>query len=272
MARMRTIKPEFWSSPQVVDCSRDARLLFIGLWNFCDDAGVIPLNLRAIKMRIFPGDDLDSTSIRRYIDELSSSDLLHLYEFEGQEYVQVTGWHHQKIDRPTFRYPTPKNRRSIAERSTTPRRVLDDHSPPERREGEEGVPDSTTDRRPIDDHSTKRKKSYSFEGKVIRLTESDFETWSKAYPNIPDLKSELQAIDDWCEANLEPDDKNKWFHRVSRMLNSKNQRYAAERAEKPADGDQDFRRYRPTPEHDEATQRRRDELLGVSETRSREGS
>ena len=42
MARIRTIKPEFWTSEQVVDCSPTARLLFIGLWNFCDDGGVHP--------------------------------------------------------------------------------------------------------------------------------------------------------------------------------------------------------------------------------------
>lgn len=40
MARIRTIKPEFWTAEQVMELSRDARLLFIGMWNFCDDAGV----------------------------------------------------------------------------------------------------------------------------------------------------------------------------------------------------------------------------------------
>ena len=270
MARIRTIKPEFWSSAQVVECSRDARLLFIGLWNFCDDAGIHPLNLRAIKMRIFPGDDLDSTTIRRMVDELSTSGLLLLYEFEGEEYVKVTGWQHQKIEKPTFRYPKPKSRRTVDEKSSKPRRAVDDRSPPESREGGKEHR-STSDRRPVDDQSTTRKKSYAFEGEVIRLTETDFETWRAAYPEIPNLKSELQSIDDWCKANLSAEDRGKWFHRVSRMLNTKNQRYAAERAEKPAEGNEAFRQYRPTEEHDEATQRRREELLGLSEVRSREG-
>jgi len=34
MARIRTIKPEFWTAEQVMELSRDARLLFIGMWNF----------------------------------------------------------------------------------------------------------------------------------------------------------------------------------------------------------------------------------------------
>jgi len=42
MARIRTIKPEFWVSEQVGECSPNARLLFIGMWNFCDDRGVHP--------------------------------------------------------------------------------------------------------------------------------------------------------------------------------------------------------------------------------------
>jgi hypothetical protein len=42
MARIRTIRPEFWTSEQVTECSMPARLLFIGLWNFCDDGGRMP--------------------------------------------------------------------------------------------------------------------------------------------------------------------------------------------------------------------------------------
>ena len=42
MARIRSIKPQFWTSEQIADCSSNARLLFIGLWNFCDDCGVHP--------------------------------------------------------------------------------------------------------------------------------------------------------------------------------------------------------------------------------------
>lgn len=37
MPRIRTIKPEYWTSEQVLDLSIPARLAFIGLWNFCDD-------------------------------------------------------------------------------------------------------------------------------------------------------------------------------------------------------------------------------------------
>lgn len=133
MARIRTIKPEFWTSEQVVSCSRDARLLFIGIWNFCDDNGIHPANHLRLKMQIFPGDDISTENIQRMLGELSENNLIDMYVVDGVEYMRVTGWKkHQRIDQPTFKFPLecgdiPKNvRRTSAE-----------HSPPDRK-GKEG--------------------------------------------------------------------------------------------------------------------------------------
>lgn len=143
MARIRTIKPEFWSSEQVMECSPLARLLFIGLWNFCDDAGNHPLSEKTIKALVFPGDSIDSTSIRRALVELSSNDLLRLYECSGKLYLNVRGWKHQKIDRPTMKYPGFDEGMEVFpdviwpggyvvdDPSTSIRRVFDEPSPPE---------------------------------------------------------------------------------------------------------------------------------------------
>lgn len=107
MARIRSVKPEFWTADQIMEISRDARLLFIGLWNFCDDAGIHPASEKTLKAEVFPGDDLTSADVRRMVDELQANDLLIEYEIERKTYWQVTGWHHQKIDQPTFKHPTP---------------------------------------------------------------------------------------------------------------------------------------------------------------------
>ncbi|WP_395119659.1 hypothetical protein ACFCQI_01715 [Rhodanobacter sp. FW102-FHT14D06] len=137
MARIRSIKPEFWSSEQVMECSPTARLLFIGLWNFCDDAGNHSLSVRTIKAEIFPGDDIDSSSIRGMLDELSSNGLIVFYSSENKDFLHVTGWQHQRIDKPTFKHPPYR-----PENSAMPRRTVDDSSTPERRgeerRGEEG--------------------------------------------------------------------------------------------------------------------------------------
>ncbi|MFN3354794.1 MAG: hypothetical protein ACK418_02075 [Pseudomonas sp.] len=105
MARIRTIKPEFWSSEQVMECQALTRLLFIGIWNFCDDGGNHPDSEKTIKARVFPGDEISSSSIRRMLDELSSNGLLAFYEHSGKRYLHVSGWEHQRIDKPTFKYP-----------------------------------------------------------------------------------------------------------------------------------------------------------------------
>jgi len=99
MARIRSIKPEFWTSEQVIECSTNARLLFIGLWNFCDDLGRHALKPKQIKAEIFPADDFSTDDVRRMVDELSSNDLITIYSVENEEYLQVNGWRHQRIDR-----------------------------------------------------------------------------------------------------------------------------------------------------------------------------
>lgn len=63
MARIRSIKPEFWSSEQVMECSVTARLMFIGMWNFADDLGRIPLSVKSIKAKVFPSDEMASEII-----------------------------------------------------------------------------------------------------------------------------------------------------------------------------------------------------------------
>ncbi len=124
MARIRSIKPEFWTSEQVVECSTNARLLFIGMWNFADDQGRMTFSPKKIKAQVFPADDISVDDIRRMLDELSASALIHLYSIENAQYIQITGWHHQRIDRPVkSKIPEPpsKPRRQLVEPSATDR-------------------------------------------------------------------------------------------------------------------------------------------------------
>lgn len=61
---------------------------------------------------------------------------------------------------------------------------------------------------------------YRFEGKVVRITQDDFERWQQAYPNI-NLQAECQAYDDWVQAQPEATRKD-WFHRLSGTLRKRN--------------------------------------------------
>lgn len=135
MARIRSIKPEFFVSAQVADCSTTARLLFVGLWIFADDAGRHPANCKQLQMEVFPGDAFTNAEIRSWIDELITQGLVIEYEAEHeaqmQVYWQVTGWHHQKIEKPRVRYPSPESgniRQPFGNHSATPRQPFGDHS------------------------------------------------------------------------------------------------------------------------------------------------
>lgn len=108
MARIRTIKPEFWTSDQVMSVSRDARLLFIGMWNFADDGGNQPANTKTIKALVFPGDELTEGQIYDLVDELLGVGLLETYEADCRWYWNIPTWKkHQRIDQPTYRHPGP---------------------------------------------------------------------------------------------------------------------------------------------------------------------
>ena len=79
MARIRSIKPEYFVSDQVVECSRDARLAFIGIWVFSDDQGVHPASPRKLKLEVFPGDDVTTDEVAEWVAELTTGGLLEEY-------------------------------------------------------------------------------------------------------------------------------------------------------------------------------------------------
>lgn len=69
--RIRKLRPEFWSSPDVAAMTRSARLLFIGLWTYSDDAGHLLDSPARLRLALFPGDwDVDDEAVRGWLDEL----------------------------------------------------------------------------------------------------------------------------------------------------------------------------------------------------------
>ncbi len=117
-----------------------ARLLFIGLWNFCDDGGNHPASLKTLKAEVFPGDEITSSGIAVLVGELLATGLLMEYEVAGKRYWHVTGWRHQKIEKPNYKHPKPQQESSgssFDDKSSIDPMPTDDLSPPEGK-GEEG--------------------------------------------------------------------------------------------------------------------------------------
>lgn len=68
MARIRTLKPEFWTDDIIVELTFAARLFYQGYWNFAlCDYGHSDATPKSLKMKIFPADDVDAEEL---IDEL----------------------------------------------------------------------------------------------------------------------------------------------------------------------------------------------------------
>ena len=135
VARIRTIKPEFWTSEKVVELTHSARLLFIGMWNFCDDSGICRDSSKRLKMQVFPGDFVDQNQVEEWLAELVEIGLVDPYEVGGDKYLRIRGWQaHQKIKYPSFRFPLPDG--TLPESSGKAGGGLGKCYPPEKR-GEE---------------------------------------------------------------------------------------------------------------------------------------
>jgi len=103
MARIRTIKPMFWTNESLVELPYEYRLLFIGLWNFADDEGFLENRPKQIKLQVFPGDDVNVVSGIRALMKHSLIDSLSLtVGGKTLKVLRIPGWKdHQVINRPT---------------------------------------------------------------------------------------------------------------------------------------------------------------------------
>lgn len=102
MARIRTIKPEFFTSLTIADLTPEQRLTFIGLWTHVDDEGRCIDDPRLIKAAVWPLDDRGAGDIEVDLKALTASSLITRYTLNRKRYLAVTNWHeHQRINRPT---------------------------------------------------------------------------------------------------------------------------------------------------------------------------
>ena len=102
MARIRTIKPEFWSDENLSECSLSARLLFIGLISHADDEGRLEYSPTRIRMQVFPCGSATGKQITEWLQQLTEHSLIEVYEIDSKGYIGIPGFaKHQRINRPT---------------------------------------------------------------------------------------------------------------------------------------------------------------------------
>lgn len=86
------------------------RIMFIGLWNFADDEGLLRWNPSYVRSCVFPYDDLSLNKIKDAQSELIKEKLIMPYAKDGQSYAWIINFNkHQKINRPQeSRLPPPR--------------------------------------------------------------------------------------------------------------------------------------------------------------------
>lgn len=98
MARIRTIKPDFWTDGNMIGLTPFARLFFIGLWNFtlCD-RGHLPDDPMGLKLKILPADSVDPFEL---VEELlGRGRVTRLSMADGRTFLFVPRFvDHQKLD------------------------------------------------------------------------------------------------------------------------------------------------------------------------------
>lgn len=95
------VKPEFFDDPHIAELSAFARLFFIGLWTQADRAGRLVDDVRRLKARIFPYDELDAEALAV---ELHGKDMIRRYvAADGHGYIWIRSF--AKHQRPHPKEP-----------------------------------------------------------------------------------------------------------------------------------------------------------------------
>jgi len=118
--RIRTVKPEIWTSPKFLRLSLRARLLFLALLNYADDEGRGLSDPALIRGALFPLEpEVTDAEVSSWLLEMRAARLLVLYRGlpvgsrTSVELFQIKGFRdHQRVDRPLpSRYAAPRKRR-----------------------------------------------------------------------------------------------------------------------------------------------------------------
>lgn len=220
MSRIRSIHPGLWTDEDFVSLSAFARLLFIGLWNECDDKGIFEWKPLTLKMRVMPADNADVATLLAEIEAIGA---IRKYEVDGKAYGAVRNFcKFQRPKKPNDIHPiTPEMRvfvgigsEPLGNQSGTGGGIAPQMEDGGGREGGKGK---------------ESKGAFAFAGEVIRLRRNDFVKWERAFPDL-ELSAVLQARDDWLKSQPEPERK-RWFQSTSNFLANKQQQARGARGE-----------------------------------------
>jgi hypothetical protein len=101
LARIRTIKPDFFFDEKVSELDHKSRLAFIGLWCYADKEGRMEDKPKVLKAKLFPYENVDFDKI---LDALTVSEFIIRYTAESKKYILINNFckhqrpHHTEKD------------------------------------------------------------------------------------------------------------------------------------------------------------------------------
>lgn len=115
--RIRTIKPEFFRSPDIAQLDFPARLLFQAMWCWADDFGIGETNFNGLLGFAFPDEDnFTAQDLRTFCAELAQKVRVDFYTVRGRHYYAIPSWEkHQRIEKRSDRRrnPTPDDPEAV---------------------------------------------------------------------------------------------------------------------------------------------------------------
>lgn len=249
MSRIRSVHPKLFTDDAFAQLSDAAQVFLIGLWVEADDHGIFEWKPFSLRLRIRPGRDGD---VEPLMAEIERMNCIRRYEVGERSYGAVRNFcKFQRPKKPTFQHPMPEDIGTYVA-CEPPKPTPDAGGAGEvlhqfgtggeigeqREEGggnrrEESLEDLPSDSESPESSKTPRAAKngpgYAFRGRVIRLTNKDYDTWKNRFHAIPDLSAELEKLDSFY-SELAKDDQKKWFVRCCAALDKKHQEYVLARA------------------------------------------
>ena len=100
MPRIRTVKPDYFTSGKQLRVSCEAAFLNICLWNYADDEGRLVDDAMEIAARCPRFFDVKGEKVERLLVELHASRLIHRYEHKQGKFIQCHDFeNHQAIQK-----------------------------------------------------------------------------------------------------------------------------------------------------------------------------
>ena len=120
MPRIRTIKPEIWTSRDFMSLSTVGQLAFIALITLADDEGRVEADAAYVRATCLR--DQRTDRIRTQLRHAEDNGMLIQYTVASKPYIQLTNWgRHQRVDKPRpSSLPPPPSRTFANDREDSP--------------------------------------------------------------------------------------------------------------------------------------------------------